>query len=359
MLTSPMTLQDPLSTVLHQLGNKLLSDAQTQAESLETENTEALHDFRVSVRRLRSFLKSYEDVFDDTKKHRERFADIMTLTDGKRNSDVRRSWLQTRQKKASEVEQAGLDYLLEHVNSDEVLNVEKVKEQFASAAKKLEKTFSKDLKEKASFGKVTAKILKRYSGHLEKRLSKIENSEDDKALQRTRSASKNLRYTLELLDTQESKALVKDLVNFQTITGELRELQWLESKVHTLLPAEVKVWSQTFKNNAKTLSHEELKDLPALQNAYGLAAVQQRLEAEETALANELQEKWLNDGAKEFFQKLTALVEELTKPAETPNEEVKEAAPKKAKKRVAKNKKKRKSVVEAANTTSASVQAAA
>jgi CHAD domain-containing protein len=344
-----MTPYISLSSVLHSLGQKLLGDAQTQVEHLGTDNNEALHDFRVSVRRLRSFLKSYENYMKDAEKHRESFSDVMTLTNTGRDNEVHSAWLNARQKKADEVEQQGIRYMQEHLSRSDGVNIEKVKKQFANATKKLEKAFAKNLKEKKSFENLTAKVIQRYSGHLEKRLAKIEKPENDKALHVARIMAKKLRYTLELLETSATKPLIKDLKGLQDITGELHDLQLLETKVQEFLDAETASWSQSFRENAKTLSHNELGELPALQNSYGLAAVQRRLEEEKTALANELQQKWLGENSREFFQKVIALADELAKTEKTYDDEPKEAAPKKEKKRV--SKKKRKPVPEIVETS--------
>jgi CHAD domain-containing protein len=338
-----MTPYTSLSLVLHPLGQKLLADAQTQSEHLGTDNSEALHDFRVSVRRLRSFLKSYESYIRDAEKHREGFSSIMTLTNVGRDNEVHHIWLNIRQKKATDVEQQGMRYLQEHLSSEDALKVEKVKKQFASAARKLEKAFAKDLKEEKSFENVTAKVIQRYSGHLGKRLTNIQKPEDEKALHAARIMAKKLRYTLELLETSEAKPLIKELKGLQDIAGELHDLQLLESKVQTFLFTETELLSQAFRENATTLSHEELSKLPMLQYCYGLAAVQKRLEAEKTALADELQQKWLGEAAKDFFLKVSALAAELAQKTETETSETLETSAEPSKKVKTKRPKKQRS----------------
>lgn len=335
ILTSPMTLHDSISSVLPQLGNKLLSKAQAQAEQLGTDNGEALHDFRVSVRHLRSFLKSYEDFTKGAKKHRQRFSDIMTLTNAGRDNEVHLSWLKARQRKADSVEQNGIRYLLEQLSNDDQVDLEKVKKQFASAEKKMEKDFSgKPKKVKTSFAIVTAEVLQSYSKDLEKRLAKIEKSEDDTALHDVRIAGKKLRYTLELLESEAAKNLAKELKGLQDLTGDLHDLQVLGPKVQTLLRNEIKVWSQAFSESAKTLSQTELSQLPQLQQSYDLAAVQRRLGTEKTALFEDLQKQWLENGNKNFFKEVAVLVKELAKPLKAASKRPRKSAPRKTKKRV-------------------------
>jgi CHAD domain-containing protein len=334
-----MKIHDPISSTLPTLGSKLLSDAQTQAEQLGTDNSQGLHDFRVSVRRLRSFLQSYEDfIKKDAKKHRQRLSDIMTLTNAGRDNEVHMAWLQARRKKTSELEQEGIHYLLENLSSDDHVKVEKVKKQFAGAAKKLGEAFSGEPKKaKASFTAVTAEVLQDYSKDLEECLAKIETSEDDTALHDARIAGKKLRYTLELLESQEAEMLVKKLKHLQDIAGELHDLHLLEPKVQTFLFAETVLWSQAFRDGSNTLSHAELSQLPELQRSYALAAVHRTLEAEKVALFQDLQQHWLGAGNKDFFKEVGAFVNELAKPVTSKkraSKRAKKPAPKKIKKPV-------------------------
>lgn len=332
-----MTFHNPISSMLPQLGNKLLSNAQTQAEHLGTDSSEALHDFRVTLRHLRGFLKSYESFIKGAKKHRQRFSDIMTLTNAGRDNEVHFAWLRARQEKADEVEQDGIRYLLEHLSSDDPIDVEKVKKQLAKAAGKLSRDFSgKPQKAKTSFAIVTAEVLQGYSKNLEKRLAKVGEPEDDAALNDACIIAKRLRYTLELLESEKANELTKELKELQNLTGDLHDLHILEPKVQTLLFAETVLWSQAVRDGSKTLSHRELNQLPQLQQSYGLAAVQRRLEAEKTILFQALQKGWLGTGNRDFFKKLNTLVKELAKPPKAATKRRRASVPRKVKKHVPK-----------------------
>lgn len=324
---------DSTSIVLPHLGAHLLTEAKTQAARLgNDEDSEALHDFRVSLRHLRSFLKSYERFIKDAKKHRQRFSEVMTLTNAGRDNEVHLAWLNARQIDASELEQEGILYLLENLSSSDHVAVDKVKKQFTKAAEKLEDTFSKDFeKTEESFAVATANVLQNYGKDLETLLAAIEKPEDDTAIHNARIAGKKLRYTLELLESKEANALVKRLKKFQDTAGDLHDLQVLEPKVQTFLFAETVLWSQAFRDGSKTLSHDELNQLPELQRSYGLAAVQRTLEAEKTSLFRDLQKNWLSTGSQDFFKDLGAFVESLGEVTEEPPK-VAKSTPKKAKK---------------------------
>jgi CHAD domain-containing protein len=301
---------------LHEIGSELIKAATTQAEKLENEaDDETLQDFRVTVRHLRSFLESYEDHIKGAKKHRGRFSDLLKLTNAGRDHEVHLGWLKARQEKADAVEQDGIRYLFKLLSNDDQVDLEKVKKQCAKAATKLAQDFSaKPQKTKTSFATVTAKVLQEYRKDLAKCLRKIENPEDDSALHDALIAAEKLGYTLELLESEAAKALVKDLKGLQDLTGSLHDLHLLEPKVQTFLFAETVLWSQAFRDGSNTLSHTELKQLPQLQQSYGLAAVHRTIGAEKTNLFRDLQQHWLGAGSQDFFKAVETFVAGLAKP---------------------------------------------
>jgi CHAD domain-containing protein len=317
-----MNLFDPISTVLKHLGSTLLHDTEHTAQKLDSDDEEALHDFRVSVRRLRSFLKSYEDYIKNAKKHRQRLSAIMDLTNSGRDFEVHLAWLNSKQNKASDLEQDGILYLLENLSSKEHVDLKRVKKEFEEAAKKMTKVFLQDegdvqtkaKKDKTdknkTFASVTANVLQSYSQEFRSLLGKIK-SLDDEVIHEARIAGKRMRYTLELLELEEAKALIKTLKKFQDTTGDLHDLQVLEPKLQTFLFAETVLWSQAFRDGSKTLSHEELGQLPELQRSYGLAAVQRNLEHEKTSLYTSLETNWLGATSESFFEDLQALIQQL------------------------------------------------
>lgn len=331
-----MDLDTSLTTRLTHLEQHLFEDTKTQAERLgNSEDSEALHDFRVSLRRLRSFLKSFEAYIKNAKKLRGKLSDIMDTTNAGRDAEVHLLWLQNRQEKADDIEKVGLSYLLEHLSSHEHVDLEKVSKQFGDAAKKMGKTFSdnKHIKaeDKTTFASVIATILKDYSDELQKLLQTIESPEDER-IHEARIVGKRLRYTLELLDTDKAKALVKQLKKFQDTTGDLHDLQVLEPKVETFLYAETLLWSQALRGGAKTSSHAKLSNLPELQRSYGLAQVSHTLAHEKEALYKELQDKWLSNSSETFFNEVNLFTELLASENTKVEKPVKPAKTKKVRK---------------------------
>ncbi len=330
----------PLSSALQQHGQKLLDDTKIQAENLgNSEDSEALHNFRVSVRRLRSFLKSFEPYLKNSKKHRQKLSHIMDLTNAGRDTEVHILWLKARVEKASVLEESGISYLLEHLTNDEHIDLKKVKKQFAEAAKKLDKSFSSEAKVKAkeslTFSAASADVLKQHSDELQTLLQRIKNAEDEE-IHEARIVGKRLRYILELLGSEEATAIVKQLKKLQDTSGDLHDLQVLEPKVQNLLYAETMLWAQTFRDGARTFTHDELKELPELRHSYGLAEVARRIEQEKTILYKALETHWLGTSSEDFFRDTDEFIRQLT------NENPNAANERKPRPSAAKSKRKRK-----------------
>jgi CHAD domain-containing protein len=322
-----MMPHESLSVTLQQLGQKLLGDALVQAEQLGTDNNEALHDFRVALRRLRSFLKSFEGSIKGAKKHRQKLSAIMDLTNAGRDNEVHVAWLTSKNSKAKDPEKTGLDFILEHLTSSDHVDLEEVNKEFAGAAKKLGKVFSSDKHIKAgeslTFAAASADVLKDYRDELRDLLQHVQTPEDD-TIHEARIVGKRLRYTLELLEGKEAKKLVKQLKTMQDLMGDLHDLQVLEPKVDTLLYAETILWSQTFREHAKTRNHQELQDLPELQRSYGLAEVSRKIAEGKNELYQELGKTWLGEASATFFAEVDALVQKLggeTQPEQQATEE--------------------------------------
>src|SRR3954454_11087444 len=74
--------------------------------------TEALHDFRVGLRRLRSCLKAYGSWLDVPKKLAERLRRLAGSTGPGRDTEVQIEWLRARSPHLSSHHRAGLAWLL-------------------------------------------------------------------------------------------------------------------------------------------------------------------------------------------------------------------------------------------------------
>src|SRR5215210_2446046 len=101
-------------------------------------DTEALHDFRVGLRRLRSCLRSYGPWLEEglPKKLRRRLRDLARSTNPGRDTEVQIEWLRGRSRHLSSYHRAGLAWILARLE-------ERMREANEEMARSLPREFPK------------------------------------------------------------------------------------------------------------------------------------------------------------------------------------------------------------------------
>src|SRR5258705_13928839 len=112
-------LREPVDRGVRMVALSLIADAEKASEKLiglskqlrdgDAEGDEALHDFRVSIRRLRSWVKAFRPSVDDdvTRKWRRRLAKIADATRATRDGAVHLEWLRKERPALSARQRAG------------------------------------------------------------------------------------------------------------------------------------------------------------------------------------------------------------------------------------------------------------
>jgi CHAD domain-containing protein len=111
-----MVLDLPAEMAVRWIALGLLEEAAAaHARLADPADTEALHDFRVALRRLRSTLRAYRDLPGDVVRGKDRRAlrDLAHATGDARDAQVQNEWLTARLKKARGAERVGLRDALE------------------------------------------------------------------------------------------------------------------------------------------------------------------------------------------------------------------------------------------------------
>ena len=283
----------------------LLQKSQDQAKQLsDSKNPEALHDFRVSIRHLRSFLKSYQDVLGkDSKKLREHLGELMQITNTGRDNEVHVAWLNQQQQKVSPELKLGIEVILQTFSDHPPLKVKKLQKQFGKQSKKLIGLF-KEIRFEESFNTLSAHILTDYSRTLKSELSQL--AKDPSLLHQTRITGKRLRYTLELVGSKESKNFIEQLKTFQDLLGSINDLELLLQRLESLLHAEVMHWSHTFLSRNK-------KEQPSLESILALAGLHKHIVETLEKHYKDLKITWLGRTNNLFFKDLNGFIKTLSK----------------------------------------------
>lgn len=194
---------------------------------------EALHDFRVALRRLRSILRAYRPWLKAApKKLRRCLRDTARDTGAGRDAEVCLAWL-ARQKGCTVSRRNGWDKLqahLERVRDEAYARLRTgVLADFTKAAPRLRRILedirrgNRGAREKGNYAEVTAGRLREYAANLAADLSRIHGTADITTLHDARIQAKRLRYLLEPLGAKipGARAAVKSLKTFQDETGNL------------------------------------------------------------------------------------------------------------------------------------------
>lgn len=207
----------------------------------EPEDEEALHDFRVNIRRLRSVMRAYAPVLRDTigKKWRRQLGDIARETNGGRDVEVHLAWLRdklaagevpdTEPMRRVEAElQQRMHSEYDAIRSD-------IREKLARADARLHRRLAfywgrlyvdGTTESGGTFGRFTGELLQRHADEMWALLSGVTSHEAEARIHNGRVAAKRLRYLLEPLrrDLPQVKELTGWMKRLQDILGELNDM---------------------------------------------------------------------------------------------------------------------------------------
>jgi CHAD domain-containing protein len=216
----------------------LLREAEEELAHLEAaRDEEALHDFRVALRRLRSVARALRPWLGDSlrRKHERRLGAIARATTAARDAEVQLAWLARERPGASVRELPGIDWLAGRLEGQ--LRDARDGDLRATAARfrRLARRIAKALAGATgpapagpvpSFGALLADLLRSHAVELASALEAVGGPLDVEPGHAARIAGKRLRYLLEPLrgnrraDASPAVAVLKEL---QDLLGELHD----------------------------------------------------------------------------------------------------------------------------------------
>jgi CHAD domain-containing protein len=216
----------------------LLTEADAALARLERgEDPEALHDFRVALRRLRSVARAYRPYLKGSlkRKLRGRLADLADATNAARDLEVQNDWLATHSPELEPEARAGAARLSERLRSrgSGLERPDQLRRSFDALNRALLRSLSRSrirLEEDASFLEATAELLSRQAALLKESLNAIGSGEEAEKLHRARIEAKRLRY---LLEPVGARSLVKVMKPLQDVLGELQDTRVLSESIAT------------------------------------------------------------------------------------------------------------------------------
>jgi CHAD domain-containing protein len=216
----------------------------------DPEDAEALHDFRVALRRLRSSLQAYEEALAGSvpKKLARRLKRLARATGDGRDAEVAIEWLRERAGLVGAYHRAGYRWLLDHLEERKRAGYEhllaEVEDGFEELKADLRRRLSVyqaevrlggegEAEPPPTLGETAAEILAGQARELAGHLERIGGAGDAEEAHRARIAAKRLRYLLEPLagEVPGGKAAVKRLKELQELLGELHDAHVLEAEL--------------------------------------------------------------------------------------------------------------------------------
>ena len=307
----------------------LLAEAEAEADRLESgEQEEALHDFRVAVRRLRSLLRSLRPWLAERvpRKRERRLREIAAATSGARDAEVQLGWLKGMRGGFSPREAKAADWLAERLSGQQLPcageGIGALAERFRHLSVRLGRNLDPRAGEQAhvdgpTFGAVLAMVIDAEARVLLGGLDTVDGPQDVAHAHATRIAGKRLRYLLEPLrgargaDSSQAVQVLKEL---QDLLGELHDAHVLG---HALAEGlEALAAERVRRAHAAVLAGRpgpEVLRLAARDDLLaGLLLLDQRAAERAAAACSSLLKDWLPTRRDALVRAVTSVVEGLS-----------------------------------------------
>jgi CHAD domain-containing protein len=293
------------------------------------EDGDALHDFRVAVRRLRSTLRAYRPQVAEavTRRQRRRLRDLADRTNAGRDADVQLAWLRGLGQRLEPQERHGLRWLVERLEARRAAEFAETLAEVRTAFPRLAHRLRRRLEEYRArvaaangpaaprFGPVAGEALAEAAAEFGDRLAAVRDPGDAAAAHAARIAAKRVRYVLEPVAdrTAGGPSLVRRLKSLQDLLGELNDCHVLEAEVGAAVAEHAAVRARRLLDVALTHGRPAVRrEGPSGRDPRtGLIAVARLLRARRRELFDRLEEEWLADGGTSFRAQLAAVAADL------------------------------------------------
>lgn len=298
------------------------------------DDEEALHDFRVGLRRLRSCLQAYAGELGESvpKKLAKRLERLADATGEGRDTEVQIEWLRAQAPVLPRHQRPGLRWLLDRLEArkakaygriegrvaarfDELAVELRARLSVYTAEVHLDRLGREEPARRATLGGAAAAILRRDVESLRDRLAAVGGPDDALRAHKARIAAKRLRYLLEpLVDELKDAAprarpLVQRIKALQDLLGELHDAHVLEDELADALGAAAAERAAAL--YAATLAAEPDEKLLRAERRRaresGILALARLNRERRDRLHGEAEEGWLGGRAEPFLAEVAAL----------------------------------------------------
>jgi CHAD domain-containing protein/CYTH domain-containing protein len=290
--------------------DKLLKAAATPGKK-STKADDALHDFRVAVRRLRSWIRAFRSPLHSSLSRRQRrhLREIFQDTGVARDASVHLAWMRDQRKKLNARQRIGHDWLSGRLKADQEagwIAALSAAGRFDALSPKLARRLNEycSVVDDERFVRVGVVITRRLlddADGLRDALEAIDNAQDEVPIHRARIAAKRLRYLAEQVAplVKGGDTLVEALEHLQDTLGDLHD---------------VHVFSPTIAHHSRASDGHGQRDVASRQSrATGILALTQRLHERGQRAFGVAERDWLLGRAAPFFARVRAMADEISR----------------------------------------------
>ncbi len=293
---------------------------------------EALHDFRVAVRRLRSCLRAYDELFTQSvrPKLRRRLKEIASLTGPARDAEVQLAWVTKLGAEIGPHDHAGVNWLSSELESKRARAYDDVREHLQARFTKLDRALRERLstyrvtlrvgegEREPRFAEVAARAIREQMDALRTDVAGISGVDDASHMHRARIHAKRLRYLLEPLrpERELANAIVRELKRLQDLLGDLNDLHNLASSVGRALEEAAVDRARQLAEAAMVDVSGELERALRADERPGLLGLLKRIQSDRIDLFATVVGEWREGAIARLETDVGALVATLDLPTE-------------------------------------------
>ncbi len=320
----PPLLDLPAGAAVARIAGSHLDEAASALRRIkDAKDQEALHDFRVAIRRLRSLLRAYRPWLGRAagKKVRRRLRDLGRATNAARDAEVQIVWLEAQRQHLARRERAGLNWLLRRRRDEKrqayraarrhaAKDVERIAQMLRDRLETLEERVP------LRFREAVGLLLQEQATEVERRLAAIAGADDDEAAHEARIHAKRLRYLVEPLQKEvpEARAVVRRTKRLQDLLGDLHDMHVLEADLATAVEEAATEMARRLHTIAVSGDRESLARARRRDERLGLVALAARARERRDVLFAELARTWLRSRGQALLAQLAALAAVTTPP---------------------------------------------
>jgi len=306
----------------------LLEEAHAASERLDDpHDAEALHDFRVAIRRLRSTVRAWRDELKGSvkKRHRTALKGLQNATGAGRDAEVAIEWLGTQRGGLNPTHRRGLEWMVDRLQT-------RHREAMAHACEGVKEAFhaiEADLLDavetmhtvvhlskptaSSTYAMALAEKVREHTEELVRHLMQIASIEDRDEAHEARIMGKRLRYLVEPVRafTPEAGKVVKRCKLLQDVLGDLNDCHVLREDLGVAMEQAAVQHARRLHEIVGGDDAERLRQEIRKSHRPGLLEVTRRVQQRTKDLHVRLEKEWLADGAHDLLEETGRLAAHL------------------------------------------------